>query len=206
MGGDPKKPTIRTLISLDFITTLASSVWIAAIIYVYVEQNLKLGEQWWGYINTSYFIGMIVSGLLVIRFAKLLERYICFFIVFGLFLSALLTMLFGANTNPAIAFFASMYVRPPRTNSGCILHQAYPRSSIGKNISENICGLGSCYQSYVCKFRSASRLYNGNIRCQYNFPILFNFNIHCLSLCDLEKEGLSRERNIKSSLQAFLSV
>ncbi|MGE7766239.1 MFS transporter [Peribacillus sp. NPDC096540] len=60
-------------------------------------------EQWWGYINTSYFIGMIVSGLLVIRFAKLLERYICFFIVFGLFLSALLTMLFAAYTNPAIA-------------------------------------------------------------------------------------------------------
>ncbi|MED3691781.1 MFS transporter [Peribacillus butanolivorans] len=108
-----KNPTIRTLISLDFITTLASSVWVAAVIYVYVEQNLKLGEQWWGYINTSYFIGMIVSGLLVIRFAKLLERYICFFIVFGLFLSALLTMLFGANTNPAIALMlACLYGLP----------------------------------------------------------------------------------------------
>lgn len=46
-------PTIRTLISIDFITTLASSVWVAAVIYIYVEQNLQLGEEWWGYINTS---------------------------------------------------------------------------------------------------------------------------------------------------------
>ncbi|MEY8757031.1 MFS transporter [Peribacillus frigoritolerans] len=41
-------PTIRTLISIDFISTLASSVWVAAVIYIYVEQNLQLGEEWWG--------------------------------------------------------------------------------------------------------------------------------------------------------------
>ncbi|MBT2648719.1 MFS transporter [Bacillus sp. ISL-34] len=38
-------PTIRTLISIDFITTLASSVWVAAVIYVYVEKKLQLGEE-----------------------------------------------------------------------------------------------------------------------------------------------------------------
>ncbi|MCM3676437.1 MFS transporter [Peribacillus simplex] len=94
-------PTIRTLISIDFITTLASSVWVAAIIYIYVEQNLQLGEEWWGYINTSYFVGMIFSGLIVIRFAKLLEKYIGFFITFGLFLSSLLILLFGTTSIPA---------------------------------------------------------------------------------------------------------
>jgi MFS family permease len=106
-------PTIRTLISIDFITTLASSVWVAAVIYLYVEQNLQLGEEWWGYINTSYFVGMIFSGLIVIRFAKILERYIGFFITFGLFLSSLLILLFGTTSIPALALLlACLYGLP----------------------------------------------------------------------------------------------
>lgn len=106
-------PTIRTLISIDFITTLASSVWVAAVIYLYVEQNLKLGEEWWGYINTSYFVGMIASGLIVIRFAKLLEKYIGFFIILGLFLSSLLILLFGTTSIPALALLlACLYGLP----------------------------------------------------------------------------------------------
>lgn len=106
-------PTIRTLISIDFITTLASSVWVAAVIYVYVEQNLQLGEEWWGYINTSYFVGMIFSGWIVIRFAKLLEKYIGFFITFGLLLSSMLTLLFGTTSIPALALLlACLYGLP----------------------------------------------------------------------------------------------
>ncbi|MFF2498133.1 MFS transporter [Peribacillus sp. NPDC058075] len=106
-------PTIRTLISIDFITTLASSVWVAAVIYVYVEQNLQLGEEWWGYINTSYFVGMIFSGWIVIRFAKLLEKYIGFFITFGLLLSSMLTLLFGKTSIPALALLlACLYGLP----------------------------------------------------------------------------------------------
>ncbi|MDM5313980.1 MFS transporter [Peribacillus frigoritolerans] len=106
-------PTIRTLISIDFITTLASSVWVAAVIYIYVEQNLQLGEEWWGYINTSYFVGMIFSGLIVIRFAKLLEKYIGFFITFGLFLSSLLILFFGTTSIPALALLlACLYGLP----------------------------------------------------------------------------------------------
>jgi MFS family permease len=106
-------PTIRTLISIDFISTLASSVWVAAVIYIYVEQNLQLGEEWWGYINTSYFVGMIFSGLIVIRFAKLLEKYIGFFITFGLFLSSLLILFFGTTSIPALALLlACLYGLP----------------------------------------------------------------------------------------------
>ncbi|USK82975.1 MFS transporter [Peribacillus frigoritolerans] len=106
-------PTIRTLIFIDFITTLALSVWVAAVIYIYVEQNLQLGEEWWGYINTSYFVGMIFSGLIVIRFAKLLEKYIGFFITFGLFLSSLLILLFGTTSIPALTLLlACLYGLP----------------------------------------------------------------------------------------------
>ncbi|MBT2618571.1 MULTISPECIES: MFS transporter [unclassified Bacillus (in: firmicutes)] len=106
-------PTIRTLISIDFITTLASSVWVAAVLYIYVEQNLQLGEEWWGYINTSYFVGMILSGLIVIRFAKLLEKHIGFFITLGLFLSSLLILLFGTTSIPTLALLlACLYGLP----------------------------------------------------------------------------------------------
>lgn len=116
-------PTIRTLISIDFITTLASSVWVAAVIYIYVEQNLQLGEEWWGYINTSYFVGMIFSGLIVIRFAKLLEKYIGFFITFGLFLSSLLILLFGTTSIPALALLLACLYGLPEQIREVILFQ-----------------------------------------------------------------------------------
>ncbi|KWW22546.1 MULTISPECIES: MFS transporter [Peribacillus] len=105
--------TIRTLISLDFITSLASSVWVAAVIYVYVEQNLQLSEEWWGYINTSYFIGMILSGLIVIRFARFIEKHTRDFIIIGLLLNSLLILFFGSTTMPALALlFACLYGFP----------------------------------------------------------------------------------------------
>ncbi|MFD9627085.1 MFS transporter [Peribacillus muralis] len=106
-------PTIRTLISLDFITSLASSVWVAAVIYVYVEQNLQLGEEWWGYINTSYFIGMIFSGLIVIRFARFIEKHTRHFIIIGLLLNSLLILFFGLTTMPALSLLlACLYGLP----------------------------------------------------------------------------------------------
>ncbi|AOH55194.1 hypothetical protein ABE28_012615 [Peribacillus muralis] len=106
-------PTIRTLISLDFITSLASSVWVAAVIYVYVEQNLQLGEEWWGYINTSYFVGMIISGLIVIRFSRFIEKHTRSFIIIGLLLNSLLILFFGSTTMPALALlFACLYGLP----------------------------------------------------------------------------------------------
>ncbi|MCM3166860.1 MFS transporter [Peribacillus frigoritolerans] len=106
-------PTIRTLIPIDFITTLASSVWVAAVIYMYVEQNLQLGEEWWGYINTSYFVGMIFSGLIVIRFAKLLEKYIHHFRAISQFTA---DPAFWNYQYSCISFAAGMPVRSPRTN------------------------------------------------------------------------------------------
>lgn len=129
-------PTIRTLISIDFITTLASSVWVAAVIYIYVEQNLQLGEEWWGYINTSYFVGMIFSGLIVIRFAKLLEKHIGFFITFGLFLSALLILLFGTTSIPALALLLACLYGLPEQIRGVIYTKLFQDHATEKTLAK----------------------------------------------------------------------
>ncbi|MFY0802962.1 hypothetical protein [Peribacillus frigoritolerans] len=163
-------PTIRTLIPIDFITTLASSVWVAAVIYMYVEQNLQLGEEWWGYINTSYFVGMIFSGMIVILFAKLLEKYNGFFIIFGLFLSSLLILFFGTTSIPALALLLACLYGLPEQIREVDLYQAIP---FGEQSS--ILHLPLCL---------TIRLYDGNIQCQNNVPIFLHADIPCLSLCN----------------------
>ncbi|MCT1389086.1 hypothetical protein ACPOM7_03580 [Peribacillus castrilensis] len=135
---------------------------------MYVEQNLQLGEEWWGYINTCYFVGMIFSGLIVIRFAKLLEKYNGFFIIFGLFLSSLLIQFFGTTSIPALALLlACLYGLPEQ-----ILYQAIPRPCYGKDSCKNSCRLGSSHQYYICR----SVLLLGFITETYSVKTTFQFS------------------------------
>ena len=44
--------------------TFAGTIWIGAITMAYVTTVLHKGEEWWGYINTSYYVGTLIGGLL----------------------------------------------------------------------------------------------------------------------------------------------
>lgn len=48
-----------------FIESFAHSVWIAAILLVYIQSFLNLNVIWFGFINSLFFGGMIFSGILV---------------------------------------------------------------------------------------------------------------------------------------------
>ncbi|MCK2018288.1 MFS transporter [Peribacillus frigoritolerans] len=186
-------PAIRTLISIDFITTLASSVWVAAVIYIYVEQNLQLGEEWWGYINTSYFIGMIFSGLIVIRFAKLLEKHIGFFITFGLFLSALLILLFGTTSIPALALLLACLYGLPEQIREVIYTKLFQDHATEKTLAKIHAVLGAVINLTF----AGSVLLLGFITETYSVKTTFQFSSTLIFLAFLyatfKKERLTRE-------------
>lgn len=100
-------PVLRKIIQMDIIETIAGTVWIAAILYVYVEQVLVAGEQWWGYINGSFFIGFLVGSLYCFKYPQLVEKYKFYFIFFGALINGVLTIIFGSISHPAIALFLS---------------------------------------------------------------------------------------------------
>ncbi|KAA0560873.1 MFS transporter [Bacillus sp. CH30_1T] len=119
---------LRTLISMDIMETIASVVWIAAILYIYVEEALGVDKEWWGYINGSFFLGLFVGSLFSLKKDKLLERYSYNFILLGTSLSAVLTLFFGNISIPILALILSgmigLFSQPKDVSQQTILQKS----------------------------------------------------------------------------------
>lgn len=100
-------PLLRKLVQMDILETIAGAVWIAAILYVFVEQALHAGEQWWGFINGSFFIGLLLGSIYCVKFPQVVEQYKFYFIFGGSLLGGMLTILFGITSTPFLALVLS---------------------------------------------------------------------------------------------------
>lgn len=103
-----RTPPLRTISIVDFIESIANVVWVAAIIYVYVDQVLQTSEQWWGYINASFFAGLMLGGILSLKWSHLVNQHLVMFIVVGAFLVSLTTLIFGLISTPWMALVIAM--------------------------------------------------------------------------------------------------
>ncbi|USK32130.1 MFS transporter [Bacillus sp. F19] len=103
-------PLLKTVVRMEFFETIAGSVWIAAILLVYVEQALKAQEYWWGFINGSFFIGLVVGSLLCIKFSIFVDKNRNVFIITGAFMSCVFTIVFGLTSFPVIALILSTLI------------------------------------------------------------------------------------------------
>jgi MFS family permease len=91
-------PNLRAVSLIDFIESIANVVWIAAILYVYVGEVLHRGEQWWGYINASFFLGLIIGGFISLRLSDLIQSHLKITILIGSTVSCLITLAFGLTS------------------------------------------------------------------------------------------------------------
>lgn len=80
------------------IDTIANVVWIAAILYVFVFEVLQGSESWWGYINTVFFIGLLIGGIVCSIYAKQVEGQLRKMMIISSFAVAIVTFFFGANS------------------------------------------------------------------------------------------------------------
>ncbi|WP_317851445.1 MFS transporter [Neobacillus bataviensis] len=103
-------PVLKTLAKMEFMETIANSVWIAAILIVYVKQALNTQEQWWGFINSAFFIGLVLGSLLCVKFPRFLERNQYRFIMVGIVLNCFFTILFSLTSIPLIALLLSALI------------------------------------------------------------------------------------------------
>src|SRR5690625_6688520 len=67
-------PILRKIAVMEILETIAGTVWIAAILYVFVNEALQVGEAWWGFINGSFFLGLIVASIYCIKYYTLVEE------------------------------------------------------------------------------------------------------------------------------------
>ncbi|MFP3322765.1 MFS transporter [Planococcus sp. SIMBA_160] len=105
-----RTPVLKRIAVMDILETIAGAVWIAAILYVFVSEALAADEQWWGFINGSFFIGLIIGSLICLRFTQWIENNLSRFILTGAIFSSAATVLFGLNSLPAMALFLSVLV------------------------------------------------------------------------------------------------
>lgn len=105
-----KSPPLKTVALVDLMDSIAGVVWIAAILFIYVEDILHKNEVWWGYINATFFAGLLAGGFLGFKGEARLKSNIHFGIYGGGFLVAALTLWFGLSTTPWMSLLISFLV------------------------------------------------------------------------------------------------
>lgn len=93
-----KTPIFRSIHVMIFIEAIANVVWVAAILYVFVNEVLNVTEAWWGYINTAFFLGLILGGVFCSRYSVKIEKNMRKTVLYSSFGVSIVTLLFGLNS------------------------------------------------------------------------------------------------------------
>lgn len=65
-----KDPRLRLFVSANLLEIFSNTIWVSSIILVFVTELLNETESYWGYSNTAYSIGIIISGLIAFRLSE----------------------------------------------------------------------------------------------------------------------------------------
>lgn len=103
-----RDPRLRLFVSANLFEVFSNTIWVSSIILVFVTELLNETESYWGYSNTAYSIGIIISGLIAFR---LFEKFLAAkweSILFPLVAMAIvtLTILFFPNAQIFLVFSA----------------------------------------------------------------------------------------------------
>lgn len=103
---------LRALTLIDSIDMLGGSVWVGAFTLLFVQEALGQGEEWWGFINASYFAGAVLGGILVVAWVKRLQRRLFDSMLAGIFGYAAITLVYAQTTSPAVALLLVLIMGP----------------------------------------------------------------------------------------------
>lgn len=100
-------PSFRSLQVMFIFEAIANVVWVAAIMYLFVADVLHESEAWWGYMNTTFFVGLLLGGLLCTQFEKIFQKKWCSISLFSSLGVALTMLALGYNSIAWIALLLS---------------------------------------------------------------------------------------------------
>ncbi|WP_226536567.1 MFS transporter [Fictibacillus halophilus] len=127
---------LRTLTLMDVLENFGHGVWIAAILYVYVDTAIGKGEEWWGYINAAFFAGMMVAGIVVYRFSKRMEPHLGAVIMISTLCLLGLNVWFGLTSSAWAALLVSFIFGFPQmardVSQNTLIQQTYRDKQLAK--------------------------------------------------------------------------
>ena len=99
---------LRLFVSANLLETFSNTIWVSSIILVFVTELLNKTESYWGYSNTAYSIGIIISGLIAFRLSEKFLAAKWESILFPLVAMAIvtLTILYFPNAQMFLVFSA----------------------------------------------------------------------------------------------------
>ena len=100
--------SFRTIHVLLIFESIANVVWVAAIMYLFVADVLHVSEAWWGYINTTFFIGFIIGGFICTKFERVFEKNIKNIVLLSSVGIAIVMLVFGFNRVALLALLLSL--------------------------------------------------------------------------------------------------
>ena len=103
-----RDPRLRLFVSANLFEIFSNTIWISSIILVFVTELLNKTESYWGYSNTAYSIGIIISGLIAFQLSEKFLAAKWESILFSLVAMAIvtLTILFFPNAQMFLVFSA----------------------------------------------------------------------------------------------------
>ena len=103
-----RDPRLRLFVSANLFEIFSNTIWVSSIILVFVTELLNETESYWGYSNTAYSIGVIISGLIAFRLSEKFLAAKWESILFSLVAMAIvtLTILFFPNAQMFLLFSA----------------------------------------------------------------------------------------------------
>jgi MFS family permease len=104
--------TVRIVTVMDMIEGIAGAIWVGAITLVYVKDVLHKSEDWWGYINSSYYIGTIAGGFFTLWMAKKIQSHLILSMAIGSALFSILTLMYGLTSIPIVALILCVAMGP----------------------------------------------------------------------------------------------
>ena len=103
-----RDPRLRLFVSANLFEIFSNTIWVSSIILVFVTELLNKTESYWGYSNTAYSIGIIISGLITFRLSEKFLAAKWESILFPLVAMAIvtLTILYFPNAQMFLVFSA----------------------------------------------------------------------------------------------------
>lgn len=101
--------SFRTIHVMVIFESIANVVWVAAIMYLFVADVLHVSEAWWGYINTTFFIGLVIGGFICTKYEQFFEKNLKYIVLFSSFAMAITMILFGFNRVAIVALLLSLF-------------------------------------------------------------------------------------------------
>ncbi|HLR15940.1 MAG TPA: MFS transporter [Bacillota bacterium] len=98
-----KDVVLSKFLWISIIRGMSYPIWVAAVLYVFVDQVLHMNESWWGYLNSIRIVGSLIGGIVIYKIAVNMQGNYVQFLLFATATTAILSIMFGFNTVPILA-------------------------------------------------------------------------------------------------------